>query len=128
MYLPKALYEPLPYFYFALSLFILFQESHWAFSLSALLFYFAGSVVLVKRSEHRRKDKQRITLDHYKLPETLYEFLPFIYIAMGVVLVISFPAPMPQLVSAILFIIAIRNLVCRHMNRTKESDSKILHR
>lgn len=117
MFLPKAVYEPLPYLYFALSIFIIVQQSHWVLALSALLFYLAGCVVLIKRSENRRKDTQRKTLNHFRLPVTLYEFLPFIYIACAVAVVVNTVTPVPQIVASAIFVVAVRNLVCRYVNR-----------
>ncbi|EWH09256.1 hypothetical protein DS2_13349 [Catenovulum agarivorans DS-2] len=84
--LPRIIYEPLPFALFAFSLCcFIFQLENFYFW-SALLMLLS-SWMLVKRSNYRRKDKQ--VNKSYKLPNGLYEFLPYAYIFIGCLVYIS---------------------------------------
>jgi hypothetical protein len=49
----------------------------------------------------------------------LYEYLPFLYIAIAILIAINVPSPLPQIISVILFVIGLRNLLFRRNNRIK---------
>ncbi|WP_143870790.1 hypothetical protein [Catenovulum sediminis] len=80
--LPKLIYEPYPFILFALSLicFILRIESmyFWASLLMIISSYF-----IIQRSNYRRQDATEEDTTEYKIPATLYEVLPYAYIAFG---------------------------------------------
>lgn len=95
MWFPKPIYEGLPYLYFTagLLLLFLFRESLNAITLAiATMLYIAGSILWIKRSNARRRDRRenrrfqsqlhfRTDLSYY--PQWLYEEQPFIYLAAG---------------------------------------------
>lgn len=88
MYLPKSLYEALPYLYIASGVAIFMAiGGPWVY-LSASLLYAAGALVWVTRSAYRRKNSRhriRNRKGRVRFPEQLYEYLPFIYLGLGLV-------------------------------------------
>lgn len=89
MHLPKALYEALPYLYLVVgALLVVGLDSPFVFA-SGVLFYIAGAGVWVIRSSHRRKNNSR-DIENRRgrivFPEKLYEYLPFLYMGVGILL------------------------------------------
>jgi hypothetical protein len=122
LFLPKSVYENLPFVYFIVSgCFMTFSVS-WPMLLSAGLFYVAGCITLVIRSSHRRIDKHNTNFLPSKIPELVYEFLPYTYGAIGIFTIMVTSDAKFQFCAFILIVLAIRNLLCRHNNRTKTSN------
>lgn len=71
---------------------------------SGLLLYAAGAMVWVIRSNYRRRDKNK-KRQRGALPEGAYEFMPFVYIGLGVLLLALSSNPLFY-PSAVLFIAA----------------------
>ena len=80
--IPKKLYETLPYLYMAIGVLVLFVLGNYFALFSGLMFFMAGSLIWILRSDHRRASRKH----HGPLPHWLYELLPFIYAAVGLVL------------------------------------------
>jgi len=118
LFLPKIVYENLPYVYFILSGYLLTFEMTWPILSSAGLFYSAGCITLVSRSANRRLDKQNTFSIKKQLPELLYEYLPYIYSAVGIFTIMITKNPLFQFFAFSLLVLAVRNLLCRHNNRT----------
>lgn len=120
MVLPKFIYENLPYIYFLNSGALLVIGEGWALIFSAALFYSVACIVLVTRSSHRRLDKNnpRKMIKH-QIPEMVYEYLPYIYGAVAIFTLMSTKQPVFQFMAFALFVLALRNLMCRHNNRNK---------
>ncbi|WP_286269069.1 hypothetical protein [Thalassotalea hakodatensis] len=123
MQLPKSIYENLPYLYFLISgaLLTLGETSH-VFIFSAFIFYMAACIVLVKRSAFRRLDKQYRKQNKRWLPELIYEYLPFVYLAIGVFLLMIGTSDLLQFSAFALIVWAVRNLVCRRHNRQRKQS------
>lgn len=122
MELPKVVYENLPYGYFVISGALFTLGDSWPLIFSGGIFYLAACIVLVKRSAYRRLDKLRKQPKRVWLPELLYEYLPFAYGAIGILILMSSPSDMWQFCAFVLLIWALRNLVCRHNNRTRKQS------
>ena len=118
MFLPKVVYENLPYVYFIFSGFLLTFEMTWPILFSASLFYSAGCITLVSRSANRRCDKHNKLGIKNKVPEMLYEYLPYIYSAIGIFTIMITKNALFQFCAFTLLVLAVRNLLCRHQNRT----------
>ncbi len=101
MRLPRTLYELLPWAYLLVGAAILLMINTPLAYLSGGLFYLAGALTWVQRSEYRRQDRS-ISYRHRRrvrrtsaqrrrlpLPFWLYESLPFVYIGVGILLVAS---------------------------------------
>ncbi|MFT6915292.1 MAG: hypothetical protein ACJAWL_001597 [Motiliproteus sp.] len=102
MYIHKFVYESLPYCYIAAGIVIYvigaafpsaflmaFIKSPLIYLPSALL-YAAGAWVWVARSAYRRKSSKLRVENRkglFQFPEGLYEYLPFIYLALGVIFI-----------------------------------------
>lgn len=119
MVLPKAIYENLPYLYFLASGGLLVLGNGWALIFSAGVFYAVACIVLVSRSAHRRLDKHKAQSIKYLFPELIYEYLPYIYAAVGIFVLMSTVKPFYQFAAFSLLILALRNLLCRKSNRAK---------
>jgi hypothetical protein len=118
LFLPKVVYENLPYVYFIFSGFLLTFEMTWPILFSANLFYSAGCITLVSRSANRRLDRQKNLGIKHKIPELLYEYLPYIYSAIGIFTIMITKNALFQFCAFTLLVLAVRNLLCRHKNRT----------
>ncbi|MDO6686744.1 MULTISPECIES: hypothetical protein [unclassified Agarivorans] len=94
--LPKAIYELLPsgYLYAGTSS-MLFLEP-WLAHVGGAILFAMGALVWVLRSNYRRYDKFKKSFLRKRkvIPEPLYEFIPFLYLAVAVVIVsVVFNAP-----------------------------------
>ena len=123
MFYPKLIYENLPYIYFLICAYLLAFYSTWAVFLSAGLFYCAGCITLVTRSGYRRLDRRKEIENNPSnkgnLPEWLYEYLPYSYFTVAMIIVLKTNSPALQFVAFCLMILALRNLLFRMSNRRK---------
>lgn len=117
MVLPKIIYENLPYGYFITSGYLLTLEKSWLIYFSAALFYCAACIVLVTRSAYRRVDRTK-PLKH-RLPEIIYEYLPYSYAAVAIFILMATTSPILQFIALTLIVIALKNVILRHKNRKK---------
>jgi len=123
MFYPKFIYENLPYVYFLVCAYLLAFYDTWPVFVSAGLFYCAGSIILVTRSGYRRLDRYKD--NHHKankkhtLPEWLYEYLPYSYFGVSMVIILKTSLPVLQFLAFCLMIMALRNLLFRVNNRRK---------
>ncbi|GHE77595.1 hypothetical protein [Thalassotalea profundi] len=118
MKLSKPVYEKLPYIYFLISALLLMSGDNIALMLSAILFYGAGCITLVKRSHHRRLDKPR-NIKEYVLPDVVYEYLPYLFGALAILSFLHSANPYIQLCSFSIGLLALRIILFRHINRCK---------
>ncbi|MFT5758167.1 MAG: hypothetical protein ACI9LM_002906 [Alteromonadaceae bacterium] len=116
----EPIYENLPFIYFFMSAFLLAYDTSWLMIASAGLFYCAGSVTLVVRSSYRRLDVNKN--NKKRIPEMIYEYLPYIYHGIAILLLIKTTSSSLQFLAFILMILAFRNLLCRKNNRAKKSS------
>ncbi|WP_051448952.1 hypothetical protein [Tolumonas lignilytica] len=88
--LPSMIYESLPRLYTLGGIAMIFSSDRLLIIISGILFYCAGASVWVMRSRNRRTDEPA-DLSHKRLvlPEPIYEFLPFAYFLLGVLLLRS---------------------------------------
>lgn len=94
MYIPKSLYEALPYLYIAISVALFMLLDSPLIYVSAAFLYAAGALVWVTRSSYRRKNSRHQVenrKNRLQFPERVYEYLPFIYMALGVVTLTHIP-------------------------------------
>lgn len=120
MFYPKFIYENLPYVYFLVCAYLLAFFDAWVVFASAGLFYCAGCITLVTRSGYRRLDRYKDNHEHKNtLPELLYEYLPYIYFAIGMSIILKTSLPALQFLAFCLMIVALRNLLFRINNRRK---------
>ena len=123
MYYPKFIYENLPYAYFLVCAYLLAFYDSWPVFVSVGLLYCAGCITLVTRSEYRRVDRRKFDDDNSikknKLPEWIYEYLPYGYFAVAMVIVLKTTSSALQFIAFCLMILALRNLLFRMNNRRK---------
>ncbi|AWB58254.1 hypothetical protein [Colwellia sp. Arc7-D] len=123
MYYPKFIYENLPYAYFLVCAYLLAFYDSWPVFVSVGLLYCAGCITLVTRSEYRRVDRRKSDDDNSikknKLPEWIYEYLPYGYFAVAMVIVLKTTSSALQFIAFCLMILALRNLLFRMNNRRK---------
>ena len=81
--LPKFIYESLAYINLSIGVAeICFFHSFWT-AFSGAMFFGAGAVMWVLRSDNRRKDTRTKARYQYKRGRELYEIKPFFYIVFG---------------------------------------------
>ncbi|SEL83471.1 hypothetical protein SAMN05216262_1255 [Colwellia chukchiensis] len=119
MFFPKFIYENLPYAYFLVSAYLLAFYETWVVFISAGLFYAAACITLVTRSSHRRVDRHKTAKNNNILPEFLYEYLPYIYVAVAILLLLKTSLAISHFLAFCMMIIALRNLLLRKSNRRK---------
>lgn len=119
MILPERIYENLPFGYFVVSGGLVILGDSWLYIVSATLFYGAGCITLVTRSANRRRDKKNLQSIKQVLPEILYEYLPYGYIALGVFIILIVEQEVIQFLAFTLSIYGLRNIMCRHANRNR---------
>jgi len=107
--------------YFIISGYLLMLEITWPILVSAGLFYSAGCVTLVTRSAHRRMDKKKNLALKHKIPYLIYEYLPYTYGAIGVFILMVTKNQILQFFAFTLIVLAVRNLLCRHNNRSRST-------
>ncbi len=94
MVIVKPIYEPLPVAYLLIAIGVVFWIDNSLALISGALFYCAGAMIWVRRSVFRRDQRikakkghshirTRATHSSFNLPESVYELLPFAYIATG---------------------------------------------
>jgi hypothetical protein len=127
MKLPTPLYESLPYFYIGVCavLLSLFNNNNPAL-FSALALYIFGSIIWIKRSNYRRRDRreQRLLLARLSrgafnsyTPQWLYEEQPFIYLAGGIACITLLDNPLALISGSLLLLASITVLRARFINR-----------
>ena len=121
LFLPKAIYENLPFAYFIVSGYLLTFNLTWPMLISAGLFYSAGCITLVTRSAHRRIDKQKKLGIKNEVPDLIYEYLPYTYRAIAVFTLMVTKNALLQFFAFSLIVLALRNLLCRHNNRRRSA-------
>jgi len=121
VYLPDRIYEGLPFGYFIISGGLITIGEGWLYIVSAILFYCAACITLVARSARRRRDKRSLNSTKPVLPEVIYEFLPYGYIAAGVMVIMLVEQEIVQFLSFTLCVYALRNIMCRHANRNRQT-------
>lgn len=83
--LPSWLYEPLPALYLLASAGLLLTQSPLLWLASTALFA-AGAVIWMMRSNYRRTDLVVFPAKRWFQPELLYECQPFLWLALGLLL------------------------------------------
>jgi hypothetical protein len=86
MLLPKALYELMPYAYMSAGIAEISYFKTLIATGSGLLFFVAGSLIWILRSNYRRKDPE-VTRKEVSANQGLYELKPFLFIMCGVLTV-----------------------------------------
>lgn len=119
LFVPRAIYENLPFAYYIVSGYLLTFEMTWPILISAGLFYSAGCITLVTRSANRRMDKYKDQSKQYKIPLLFYEYLPYTYGAIGIFTLMITKNSLFQFGAFTLIVLAVRNLLCRHNNRCR---------
>ena len=118
MILPKALYEILPYGYMSAGVAEIGYFKTFISTGSGLLFFMAGALIWVLRSNHRRTDPKaaRKSLDHN---QSMYELKPFICIAISVLMFTWVNNWVALPVAAMFSLFGLYVLVQRSVNRNK---------
>ncbi|HEY5718015.1 MAG TPA: hypothetical protein VIS52_05925 [Motiliproteus sp.] len=96
MVLPKSLYESLPYLYIASALGVVVLVDSALVYLFAAVLYAGGAMVWVMRSAYRRKTSPNVVKNRHgfvMFPAVIYEYLPFIYLAAGVLVLTQVSLP-----------------------------------
>ena len=117
MFFPKSIYETIPYLYLFTGAYLLAFYDAWEVYIPAGLFYLIGSIMLVKRSDYRRIDRLKSLKQTLPLP--VYEYLPYLYLAISMTVLVKSHVPWLQFLAFCLMMIALRNMLFRMGNRHK---------
>ncbi len=133
----KSIYEILPSAYLMLgSGSVIWHHNSLGLFGGALLFIL-GAVIWVMRSNYRRTDEDRLPNKSFTLPETLYEFIPFLFIAIALSLLSQFSQLPVYIVATVCLCRGTQLLYLRHRHRNfawdnssrkKSSPSAQIHR
>lgn len=129
--LPILLYEPLPLLYLCGGTVILATGQSVLMLISAFLFYWAGALIWIIRSKNRRTDlRTKPPKKFLFFPESLYEFRPFFYAFIGILLLRNTGQTVWLVAGAILiswamFCLYRRSLNRRHYNRHQHKSPKL---
>jgi len=117
--LPTLLYEMLPIMCLFFGVLLLNMAHELLLLFSAVLFYWAGAITWMMRSEYRRTDDQNIIV-HTLLffPELLYEMLPFINLFIGIILIRNTQLPYSTIAGTILILWALYCAAKRYVYRS----------
>ncbi len=121
MYFPERLYENLPSFYFVISGGLVILGNGGLYIFSGIIFYCAACITLVARSARRRRDKRNLHSTKEVLPEVIYEYLPYGYIGLGILLIIIVDQEVIQFFAFTWCVYGLRNIMCRHANRNRQT-------
>lgn len=119
MFYPKFIYENLPFLYFLICAYLLLYHDTGIVYASVGLFYCAGCITLVIRSANRRVDRFKGNSNKQALPLIVYEYLPYAYFAIAIILILNTTVAALQLLALCLMIFALRNLLFRVNNRRR---------
>ncbi len=117
MYLSKPIYEKLPFVYLIIGLYLFFKFDLVASNISAFVLYWAAALVWIKRSDSRRLTRIKQTVQSVRMPQMFYEFLPFFFIAISLIIVKYVTHPLILGIALLLALIALKNLYLRHQSR-----------
>lgn len=132
--LPILLYEPLPLIYLCGGATLMVTGESGLLLMSASLFYWAGALIWVIRSKNRRTDisSSRYNLSHkfFIFPESLYEFRPYFYSFVGILLLRNTDQTVWLVTGSLLILWAIyclyrRSVNRRHLNRYQHKSAKL---
>lgn len=117
MFLPKVIYENLPFSYILISIYLLISYNNQPLVMSSTIFYCAACITFVRRSANRRQDKVSLRSLKVCVPELIYEYTPYSVIAISVIVLSQKDHFLYQIVAISLLFLALRHLLCRHFNR-----------
>ncbi len=101
----KPVYELIPYGCLVAGVAVILPASNWGQELFGLLLFFSGALIWIWRSSARRRDAARPRGKQWLLPRGLYEQLPFLCIAVAL-LVLGHGATPLQMLPAWLLLLA----------------------
>lgn len=115
--LPTKIYEPLPYSYMLAGLISMVLLPSLLGVVSGALFFLAGALVWIVRSEHRREDDVFAERKNGPVPFWGYELLPFACLLLALTI---FVLPFSQLYypsAAILLVVGVQIWITRNVQR-----------
>tara|TARA_R110002111_G_scaffold21935_1_gene50514 strand:- start:191 stop:568 length:378 start_codon:yes stop_codon:yes gene_type:complete len=120
VFYPKVIYENLPYLCFLICAYLVAFYDTWMVYTSAGLFYIVACIMLVQRSNYRRVDRYKDNEKYRQtLPPIIYEYMPYAYFAIAMILLLKTQFPALQFLAFCLMIIALKNMLFRINNRRK---------
>lgn len=123
--LPKSVYETLPYMYLGGGMSEVVYFDSMVAMFSGVLFFVAGAMVWVMRSNHRRKDVEIKRKQHGRFPEAVYEFVPFMYLALGTALLAFGGTPLFYPSAALFVAAGAQTLIVRSIYRSSRSVAAV---
>ncbi|WNC73663.1 hypothetical protein RGQ13_06630 [Thalassotalea psychrophila] len=117
MRLSKPVYEKLPFIYFIVALYLFFNYDLTLTNVSAALLYVVSALVWVKRSDYRRQTRISKTVSGIRLPQIVYEYYPFVFLAASLAILKYFPQPIALAAALLMSLVALKNIIIRRQSR-----------
>ncbi len=118
MMFPKALYEAFPYVYMTTGIAEIGYFQSLLATGSGLLFFLAGALIWVMRSNARRTDPAA-TRKNSSTGQVWYELKPFLFIAAGVLIVNYLDARMVYPIAGLIILVGFYIVLLRTTHRAK---------
>ncbi len=119
----KSIYEILPSVYLMLGSGSVIWNSNALGLFGGALLFILGAVIWVMRSNYRRTDEHKLPSKSFTLPETFYEFVPFLFIAIGLSLLSQFSQLPVYIVAAFCLFRGTQLLYFRYRHRNFAWDN-----
>lgn len=117
MRLSKPIYEKLPHLYVIVGISLFFLYKNIAIELAGAALYYIAAIVWIKRSDYRRQTRIKTTVQYIRIPQPIYEFYPFMFIAIALFTVKYYPQPLPLAAALLLALVGLKTLVLRRQSR-----------
>ncbi|QTH63831.1 hypothetical protein J1N51_14140 [Psychrosphaera ytuae] len=115
---PKLIYESLPYAYMSIGVVEINYFETILATMSGVLFFFAGALVWVMRSNARRTDPEK-TRKHKESGQFFYELKPFLLIFLGVMVLAYVNNWLVYPLAGIVCLFGVYIMLIRNMHRQK---------
>lgn len=117
MHLPQIIYERIPFVYSAFAAYLFFTEDFWPILVCAGILYCASAMIWVRRSDFRRQTRIKKTLNRFRLPQIVYEYYPFAFIALACLIGKYNSQSWTLGIGLVFLLIAGKNLILRRQSR-----------
>ncbi|SET10516.1 hypothetical protein [Thalassotalea agarivorans] len=107
----------LSYLLVGISCYLTFSFQHLLWYVLAGICFLLAATIQIALSKDIRNDSP--LLRKHVVPQRIYEYMPYLYIAFGVGLIKESILYYWQFCGLVLLVIGIRHIACRHVNRSK---------
>lgn len=118
MELFKFLKEKAPFLMAVIAIAVFYIYDHYGVIILATLIYIQACRMWIVRSEHRRNNFIKKTLPRLRIPQPIYEWYPYVFLAGAMTLVKYIQHPGSIAFALLLTLVALKTLFVRHQMRS----------